>query len=66
MEERAWPDEARVLSVMAHGFSYPEAWHMSFRDYHRYTALAAAWSIPCDQREAVTFRPTARDAERYS
>ena len=60
-----WPDEARVLSVMAHGFSYPEAWHMSFREYDRYSRLAAAWSIPRDQREGTTFRPTAGGAEGY-
>lgn len=36
---------------MAHGFTYDEAWHMGFRDYHRYAGLAAAWSIPYDERE---------------
>lgn len=51
---------------MAHGFSYEDAWHMSFRDYRRYTALAAAWSIPFDQRESVTFRADAKDAEMYT
>ena len=66
VEERAWPDEARVLSVMAHGFTYAEAWHMSHRDYRRYAGLARAWSIPFDQRESVTFRPTARDAEDFT
>ena len=66
IEERTWPDEARVLSVMAHGFTYDEAWHMSLRDYHRYTSLAAAWSIPYDQRESVKFRPTAADTDDYT
>jgi len=51
---------------MAHGFTYDEAWHMSFRDYHRYTRLAAAWSIPYDQRESVRFSPTAADTDDYT
>ena len=59
IEEETWPDEARILSVMAHGFSYDEAWHMSLRDYNRYTGLAAAWSIPEEQRAARMVRGTA-------
>jgi len=51
---------------MAHGFSHDEAWHMSFRDYHRYTRLAAAWSIPYDQRESVTFVASERDSEDFT
>lgn len=66
VEERAWSDEARVLSIMAHGFTYTEAWHMGFRDYRRYSALATAWSIPQEQREEVTFRPTAKDNDAYT
>lgn len=66
VEERAWPDEARILSVMAHGFSYAEAWHMSWRDYRRYTALASAWSIPYDERDELVFQPTAADADAYT
>lgn len=50
-----------MLSVMAHGFSYAEAWHMSFRDYRRYTRLAAAWSIPADQRDGLVRRATEAD-----
>lgn len=55
-----------MLSVMAHGFTYDEAWHMSFRDYHRYSGLAAAWSIPYDEREGTVFKPTAADVDRYT
>lgn len=61
VEERAWPDEARILSIMAHGFTYGEAWHMSFRDYRRYSGLAAAWSIPRDRREEQVKRGGAED-----
>lgn len=50
VEERTWPEESAILSVMAHGFSYAEAWHMSPRDYRRFSALASAWSIPEDER----------------
>lgn len=66
IEERTWPDEARVLSVMAHGFTYAEAWHMSHRDYWRYTGLAAAWSIPTDEREVRSFKPTADQNDAYT
>lgn len=66
IEESTWPDEARVLSIMAHGFTYDESWHMGWLDYHRYSALAAAWSIPCDEREATVFKPTAADVDRYT
>lgn len=66
IEETTWPDESRVLSIMAHGFTYDEAWHMGWRDYHRYSALAAAWSIPYDEREATLFKPTAADVDRYT
>ena len=61
IEEQTWPDEARVLSTMAHGFSYEEAWHMSFRDYHRYSGLATAWSIPYDRREEPVKRGGSED-----
>ena len=61
VEERTWPDEARVLSIMAHGFTYDESWHMSFRDYRRYAGLAAAWSIPRDQREEPVKRGGSED-----
>lgn len=58
VEEETWPDHARILSVMAHGFGYAEAWHMPYRDYLRYTGLAAAWSIPHDQRQPRYVRGT--------
>lgn len=58
VEEISWPDEARVLSIMAHGFTYDEAWHMGWRDYHRYAGLAAAWSIPADERDGLVVRGT--------
>jgi hypothetical protein len=51
---------------MAHGFTYEEAWHMGFREYARYSSLAAAWSIPRDQRESVTFRATEEDNDLYT
>jgi len=51
---------------MAHGFTYSDAWHMSYRDYRRYTRLAAAWSIPYDQRESVTFRASRENAEEFT
>lgn len=51
---------------MAHGFTHDEAWHMGWRDYHRYAALAAAWSIPYDERELAIFKPTAADNDRYT
>lgn len=60
-EERAWPEEARVLSLMANGFSYGEAMHMSPRDARRYAAIAAAWSIPSDERDGVVRAATAAD-----
>lgn len=50
-----------MLSIMAHGFTYDEAWHMSLRDYWRYSGLAAAWSIPRDQREEPVKRGGAKD-----
>lgn len=65
-EELAWPEEARVLSVMAHGFAYDEAWHMSLGEYHRYTALAAAWAIPPDEREGTVVRATAAQADDFT
>jgi len=51
---------------MAHGFTYAEAWHMSHRDYWRYTGLAAAWSIPTDEREVRSFKPTADQNDAYT
>lgn len=36
---------------MAHGFSYEDAWNMGYRDYRRYSLIAAAWSIPPEERE---------------
>lgn len=61
MEERTWPDHAKVLSLMAHGFSYAEAWHMGHADYRRYSALAAAWAIPPDEREGIVTKGRASD-----
>jgi len=54
-----------VLSVMAHGFCYDDAWHMGFPEYRRFTSLAAAWAIPSDQREGAVRWATAEDADRY-
>lgn len=65
-EERAWPAESRILAVMAHGFTYEDAWHMSFRDYERYTSLAAAWSIPFEERVGTIRRATAADADDFT
>lgn len=62
VEEKTWPDEACVLSLMAHGFSYDDACHMSKRDYRRYTGLAAAWSIPEDDRAGVIRKGTKEEA----
>lgn len=62
VEEQTWPDEACVLSLMAHGFSYDDAYHMSRRDYRRYTGLAAAWSIPEDDRAGVIRKGTKEEA----
>jgi hypothetical protein len=50
VEERTWPEHARILSLMSQGFGYTEAWHMSPRDWRRYTAISAAASIPSDDR----------------
>ncbi len=61
-----WTEEARVLSLMAHGFSYTEAWHMSMRDYRRYTRLAAAWSIPSNEREDGVKRGSRGDMDEYT
>lgn len=46
---------------MAQGFTYDEAWHMSYRDYRRYAGLAAAWSIPRDMREGQVRRGGVED-----
>ena len=51
---------------MAHGFTYEDAWHMSFRDYERYTSLAEAWSIPFEEREGTIRRATAADADDFT
>lgn len=51
-----------MLSVMAIGFTYAEAWHMGFRDYQRYTALATAWAIPDSEREQPVRRATRADS----
>ena len=51
---------------MAHGFTHEDAWHMSYRDYWRYAGLAAAWTIPRDQRETVTFVASDGDAEDFT
>jgi hypothetical protein len=59
IESITWPEEARVLSLMAHGFTYDEAWHMGWREWRRYAALAAAWSIPQDRRTGMVVRGTA-------
>jgi hypothetical protein len=32
------------------GFTYEEAWHMSYLDYRRYSAINYASSIPEDKR----------------
>lgn len=50
MEEKTWPVEARILSLMGAGFSYDEAWRMSPRDATRYAAIGAAWAIPPNER----------------
>jgi len=52
--------------MMAHGFSYSDAWHMSYRDYRRYAGLAAAWSIPADEREGIVRRATAADGDDFT
>ena len=54
-----------MLSIMAQGFTYADAWHMSMREWRRYTALAAAWSIPPDERAGTVFRPTSANDEGY-
>jgi hypothetical protein len=46
---------------MAHGFSYEDAWNMSYRDYGRYSCIAAAWSIPPDEREQSVRKGTRAD-----
>ena len=51
-----------MLSLMAHGFSYDDAYHMSKRDYRRYTGLAAAWSIPEGERAGVIRKGTKEEA----
>lgn len=50
---------------MAHGFSYDEAWHMAYRDYRRFTAIASAWSIPPSERAGLTVKPTSDNDEGY-
>lgn len=50
VEVETWPDEARIASLISNGFTYQEAMHMSPRDYRRYSALFAAWSIPANER----------------
>lgn len=57
-----FPDEAKVLSAMAQGFTYSEAWNMSYRDYNRYSSIAQAWSIPPDMREGTIRRATKADS----
>lgn len=64
MEEETWPDEAAILSIMSQGFTYSEAWHMSWRDYLRYSGLATAWAIPPDQRDNLVLHGTRDDAAR--
>lgn len=32
------------------GFSYHEAWEMTFAEYRRYTSIAHAWAIRSDDR----------------
>lgn len=51
VEVDAWEEEARMASLMQNGFTYSEAFHMSPRDYRRYSGIFAAWSIPASERE---------------
>lgn len=50
IEAEEWPDEARIVSLMDMGFSYHEAWEMTFAEYRRYTSIAHAWAIRPDDR----------------
>ena len=61
VEEIAWPEKAKVVALMGHGFGYDEARHMSIADYRRYMAIIHAWSIPADRRVGVRMA-TAADA----
>lgn len=61
VEVEAWPDEARIASLMQSGFTYSEAFHMSPRDYRRFSGIFAAWAIPPDRRSGGTRRATSDD-----
>jgi hypothetical protein len=50
VETEAWQAEAKVCLLMRMGFTYEEAWHMSYLDYRRYSAINYASSIPEDKR----------------
>ena len=64
VEEEAWPDEAKIASLMAFGFTFTEAFHMSPRDYRRYASIQASWSIPKDQREGGVRMATQADVDK--
>lgn len=62
-EAAAWPEEAMVASLMASGFSYQDALHISPRDYRRYTGIFSSWAIPPDDREAGAVAATQADID---
>ena len=61
VEVDAWPEEARIASLMQSGFTYAEAFHMSPRDYRRFSGIFSAWAIPRSERGDGTRKATASD-----
>lgn len=64
VEAEVWHEEAQVTTLMSFGFSYQDAYHMSPRDYRRYAAINAAYSIPADEREGGLRLATQADVDR--
>lgn len=64
-ETVTWPHQSRIAALMHHGFSYDEAYHMSFADYRRYNAIFNAWSIPADKRDGGVVKATQADIDKY-
>ena len=61
VETETWADEARVLALISAGFSYSDAFHMSYRDARRYSSLHRALSIPDSERIGGTRVATEAD-----
>lgn len=63
IEQKSWPDEARIVTLMGMGFTYAESWDMTLPEYRRYSAINHAWSIPKDRRDNMTIKATQADMD---